>query len=119
MHTDKKMSDWKKLIDASEDSLWRGTVLRFPASYPFEDTVDFMLLDDFNSESGFSLVCTSGYKAGLFEGRLPNEAKAQGKVSAISVKWLIRNWNKWVFPVNDIKDIYFIKNYPEPEKINA
>ena len=113
------MSKWKKLIDAPEDELWRGTVLRFSASYPFEDIVDFMLINDSESDSEFSLVCTTGYKAGLIEAKLPNVARAPGKVQAISAKWLVQNWKEWVFLENEVKDIYFIENYPTPEKINA
>ena len=93
-----------KLIDYKEDNLWRGTILRFKGKYPFEEIVDFMLVDIPCVESGFALICISGYYAGATECYLPKEAKSVNAHS-ISRSWLVENWTKWGYsecPINDV-----------------
>ena len=34
-----------KLTEYQKSDLWHGTIFRFPAGYPFESSVDFMLMD--------------------------------------------------------------------------
>ena len=111
--------EWTKLTELKEENLWRGTVFRFPAFYPFEPVVDFMLFLDSKSESGFSLVCTTGYKAGHFEGSLPKEALSTGKVHAINKNWLLENWSKWIYPETPVSEVKVISNYPQEIGKNA
>jgi len=96
-----------KLIDYKEDNLWRGTILRFKGQYPFEEIVDFMLVDTPSVESSFALICISGYHAGSTECHLPKDAKSMNAHS-ISRKWLIENWNKWVYPDCSINDVFIL-----------
>lgn len=103
-----------KLCKASDENIWAGTIFRFPAHLPFEPIVDFMLYFDVHSESGFSLVCTSGGKAGNYEGWLPKTALASGNVKAVSRNWLIKNWQDWIYPHTSIDDILMLAHYPEP-----
>ena len=109
--------DWVRLVELEEDELWRGTVFRFPASYPFEDVVDFMLFADPASDSGFSILCATGSKAGLLEIRLPPEATPNEETQAVSARWLAENWQKWVCPESNPEDVFVIPNYPEPESV--
>ena len=110
---------WEKLVDIQEENLWRGTVFRFPAVYPFESVVDFLLFFDPHSESGFSLICSTGYKCGHHEGSLPVEARASGNVKAISRSWLIENWKKWVYPDTALSEILVSSGYPQEIGENA
>ncbi|MND72099.1 hypothetical protein D3C80_636420 [compost metagenome] len=48
-----------------------GTILRFPAKWPYEDTVDLMLISIPDDESEFGLVATTGQKAVRILVRLP------------------------------------------------
>ncbi len=104
---------WQKLETFEEENLWSGTVFRFPAKYPFESQVDFMLFMDSSSESGFSLICTTGQKAGNKEGWLPKEALSSGKTIAISRGWLVKNWQEWVYKETPVSEVLVVSNYPE------
>ena len=85
-----------KLTEYQKSDLWHGTIFRFPAGYPFESSVDFMLMDYPHSESGFALYCVSGYHARSLELVLPREAASPVNCS-ISSQWMAENWSKWVY----------------------
>lgn len=97
-----------KLIDYKEDDLWRGTIFRFKGQYPFEEIVDFMLADVPFAESGYAVICISGYYAGFLEVNLPKEAKS-ANAGSISRRWLIENWNKWVYPDCSVNDVLILE----------
>jgi hypothetical protein len=108
-----------KLIEVEGDEIWAGTVLRFPAQVPFEDMVDFMLFFDVHVESGFSLVCTTGSKAGNLEAQLPKAALASGNVRAIDRRWLIENWQEWIYPDTSVDQVQMLAHYPDPPSAKA
>ena len=87
-----------------------GTILRFPAAWPYEDVVDFMVVA---FPSGCGLVVTTGYKAGLIVVILPAEAMPQGCI-ALSAAWLARNWTTWVWPAGNAADVRLLPSYGEP-----
>ena len=97
-----------KLIDYKENDLWRGTILRFRGKYPFEEIVDFMLVDIPYVESGFAFICISGYYAGTLEFELPKEAR-NANARSISVNWLINNWNTWVYSECSIQEVFILE----------
>lgn len=97
-----------KLMDYKENKLWRGTIFRFKGSYPFEEIVDFMLVDIPCIESGFGLVCISGYYAGTLECYLPKEAKNENTHS-ISTNWIRDNWIKWIYPECSVYEVYILE----------
>jgi len=101
------MSEW---LDAIDRALPHGTVLRFPAAWPYEDMVDFMVV---NFPTGMGLVVTTGYKAGLIVVILPSEAMPAG-VLGISSRWLARNWTIWVWPDGDAAQVEVLAGYPPP-----
>lgn len=103
---------WKKLISSAEKELWRGTVFRFPAKYPYEDLVDFMIVEDLESECGLSLMVSTGYKSGIKVLSFPKEAKFNTENRSISRSWIIENWNNWIYQENKVEDVLWINEYP-------
>ncbi len=104
---------WRKLLNWPEEELWRGTVFRLLKSdWPHEAPVDLMLITSEESPSGFSLVVTTGYKAGARSWALPASAKAKGKVSAISRTWIIKNWERRIYAECPVAAVRIIANYP-------
>ncbi|MCG8688467.1 MAG: Imm45 family immunity protein, partial [Desulfobacterales bacterium] len=103
---------WKKLIDSTERELWRGTVFRFPAKYPYEDIVDYMIVEDPHSECKLSLMVSTGYKSGIKVLALPKEAKFNNENRSISRTWIVENWNKWIYQENKVEDVLWINEYP-------
>lgn len=98
-----------KLTDYKKKELYRGTVFRFKGKYPFEDIVDFMLIEYPDCNSGFAMVCISGYHAGALEVCLPENALCS-TCRAISTEWMIENWNKWVYTECSVDSVYLCGN---------
>lgn len=100
---------WKKLVGIKEESLFRGTLLKFPGKYPFEDEVVMMLCEyrGGGDELPFCLVTLTGHKAGINPVQaFPTECNNNNsKAIAFSTDWLISNWNKWVLPDGDVNDV--------------
>jgi hypothetical protein len=88
------MTNWKKLTEYEELQLERGALLRFPAGHPFEGSV-VMMICEAPDKSSLALMTITGYKAGInCYVAFPAEAGTTG----LSVKWLVNNWNLWVWP---------------------
>ena len=101
----------QKLIDYQEDAIYRGAVLRFPGTWPYEKIVDYMIID---MEGQLFTCVSSGYKCGAVYIGLPQEGYYSDKY-AINTKWLIENWNKWIYLDCAVEDVYILpKGYPEP-----
>ena len=47
---------WIRLSDFKEDEIRRGSLLRFPAQYPYESIVELMVYEANDSERGLGLV---------------------------------------------------------------
>jgi hypothetical protein len=104
---------WCNLVDWEEERLWRGTIFRLCVTeWPHEAQVDLMLIEAASSPSGFSLMVSTGYKAGLVLAELPKSANARGKVRAISRKWLMKNWSKKIYSVCPVEKVLLISNDP-------
>lgn len=96
-----------KLIDYKNKSISRGTVFRLPAVWPYEEWVDFMVIDLFDTHG---LVVSSGHKAGLILISLPIEsASTEGR--ALSTEWIITNWSKWIYPECNVEDVHILDEY--------
>ncbi|WP_239954912.1 Imm45 family immunity protein [Pantoea sp. Z09] len=96
-----------KLIDYKSKSIKRGTVFRLPAVWPYENWVDFMVIDLFETHG---LVVSSGHKAGLILISLPIEsASTEGR--ALSTEWVITNWEKWIYPECNVEDVHILDEY--------
>lgn len=97
------------LINCKQKFLCRGTIFRFKGKYPFtEPSVDFMICQVLgSSESSLALYCVTGYYAGCIEYVFPVEAMAENAI-AINTKWLIENWNKYVYDGFDVSEVKVI-----------
>ncbi|MFH7929991.1 Imm45 family immunity protein [Enterobacter roggenkampii] len=96
-----------KLIDYKNKSIKRGTVFRLPAVWPYEEWVDFMVIDLFETHG---LVVSSGHKAGLILISLPIEsASTEGR--ALSTEWVITNWAKWIYPDCHVENVHILNEY--------
>lgn len=105
----------QKLIDFQEKTLHIGTVFRLPGvSYPYEYIVDFMLID---LDGELQLCVSSGYKTGAVRQVLPKEAYAEQQY-AISTKWMIENWNKWIYLECKAEEVFILpQGYKIPSLI--
>lgn len=107
----------KKLLDYYGD-LRRGIVLRLSGAYPHEEYVDLILVELPDGNSSFGLLVTTSHKAGLVLAKLPQEAGLAG-ASCISRKWVVDNWNRWVYETCRADEVYLIENYPVPQPVKA
>ena len=104
----------KRLTDVSADALWGGTVFRTPASYPYEDVVDLMLVSETNASSGLSILLVSGHKGGRLLSDLPADSLVPGgETLAVSGKWAITHWNEWFFE-SDPSKVWVLEGYNAP-----
>ena len=87
-----------------------GSMLRVPAQAPFEAWVDFMLMDDWQSPSSFSLWICSGKQAGLPLIRIPQEATNR-KANAVHREWLVEHWQEWIHADSRPVDVYIRPPY--------
>jgi hypothetical protein len=100
----------EKLIDSLSSSIFRGNVLRVRGKYPYEEYVDFMVFETPSKDRPYGLIVTSGYKAGLILVYLPAESSsAEG--AGLDRKWIVNNWDKWIYPDCNISDVYLIDGY--------
>ncbi|AOE39650.1 MULTISPECIES: Imm45 family immunity protein [Pantoea] len=96
-----------KLVNYKNKSIKRGAVFRLPAVWPYEEWVDFMVIDLFETHG---LVVSSGHKAGLILISLPIEsASTEGR--ALSTEWVITNWAKWIYPECNVEDVHILDEY--------
>ncbi len=100
---------WAPLAQCKDESFFRGVVFRFPGKYPFENVVDFMLIEDHDAPTFYKLICSTGYHAGQTELALPLEARHPA--GGVSVSWFQKNWKKWVYSKCDVHQVNYIENY--------
>ncbi|MGJ8647181.1 MAG: Imm45 family immunity protein [Marinomonas colpomeniae] len=103
---------WIPIKIYDDESFGSGVVFRFSAKHPFEDIVDWMLIEDFDAESRYKLICATGYHAGKTELILPIEARHEK--GGISKNWVINNWNKWIYPDCSVDNVKCIESYIAP-----
>ncbi|AVA26073.1 Imm45 family immunity protein [Rhizobium sp. NXC24] len=90
---------WKRISECPDCLFYKGTVFRFPAAYPYEKIVEFMLVLS-DSQDGLKVVVRSGYKAGHIVANLPSNAMAPNKI-ALYGSWIVENWQTWFYPEGD------------------
>lgn len=103
----------QRLVDCKVPALPRGTVFRLNGSYPYEASVDFMLVFDQSWDSPLAIMVATGHSAGHIVVYLPVECLSAGTVM-LSTEWLLANWSKWVYPECPIEDVYYLEHYPVP-----
>ena len=100
---------WVKLTDLREESLFRGTLLKFSAKYPFESTVVWMICEQrMESEKWpHALITITGLKAGINPLQLlPLESSINPNSAAVSRAWLVENWAHWCYPDCHVGDVW-------------
>lgn len=100
------MPSWTKLMDLKQKTFSRGTLIKFPAKYPFEEEVVMMIAES-PDKQGLCLITITGYKAGINCYQQFPKLNSHIEVSAI---WLIENWHKWVWPTGNINDVFIRHN---------
>ena len=110
---------WQDFRGLQRPVVTRGTLFRFPAKWPYEDVVEFMLILTPWADSNYGFVVSSGYKSGHLGSMLPYEAninvyKPGSNWDAISTEWLQKNWRKWVYDVPTSKVKVSIGHPPKP-----
>lgn len=91
------MSVMLSRVDAPEDALQIGDILRLPENCdlgPGSLPVDLLVFDPNDDECGLGLVTLSGYKAGLVYALLPLDSLVPG-ARLIDPGWLSANWDRW------------------------
>ncbi|MEN5018917.1 Imm45 family immunity protein [Erwinia sp. Eh17-17] len=101
------MMEYIKLVNYPGKSIRRGRIFRLPAVWPYENIVDFMVIDMAHTHG---LVVSSGFKAGSMLIELPLES-ASTEGHALSTEWIINNWAKWIYPECAVEDVYIIDQY--------
>lgn len=93
---------WIKLLDSDIDYIQRGALLKFHASYPFEEEVIMMVCEGYGNAFQKGLMTISGFKAGINAYVFfPENATTDG----LSRRWLAENWTKWVWPDGDVETV--------------
>ncbi|MGK9262601.1 hypothetical protein KXS15_16790 [Sinorhizobium meliloti] len=100
----------QKLVDLEEPQIWRGAIFRVKGSHPYEEVVDFMVVETTDAERPLGIMVATGYSAGHTIVHLPPEAIVL-RTKSISTAWLKANWSKWVYPDCPIDQVLFMKNY--------
>lgn len=97
------MMSWQLLIESRLEVLDRGSVLKFPAGYPFENEVVLMVCEEPESAGlGRALMAITGYKAGInCHVIFPRELM----ISGLKRNWLVQNWINWVYPEGDVRKV--------------
>ncbi|WP_445656978.1 Imm45 family immunity protein [Achromobacter sp. NCFB-sbj8-Ac1-l] len=109
------MNKFVKLMDAPGDGLWHGNILRLKAKWPYENVVDFMVFDTLDAERPSGLIVTSGHKAGLILVHFPVIC-CNDNGRGVRKKWLIDNWDLWVYPDCSVDKVMFSTGYVVGEK---
>lgn len=89
-------TEFVPLTSYPEDAIYRGAVLRFPAKFPYEKTVEFLVFENLDKTPRYGLMVISGYKAGLTANILPEDSCSKDGMG-IDTQWLIANWTYWVY----------------------
>ena len=104
---------WLQLSKQNHLNLSRGSLIRFKASYPFEDEVIMMICEAPDCHSNLGLMTITGYKAGINCYVIFPES-ARDDDATISSQWLLQNWRKWVWPDGNPDDVWVL-----PDGLNA
>ncbi len=101
-----------RLLELDIEKLGRGWVFRCKGKYPYEEVVDFLLRENLDSPSEFTVMVMSGFKAGCDLVHLPIEAGSLSK--GLSKKWLIENWANWVYPDCPVEEVEVFRLVENP-----
>lgn len=105
---------WLRLSENKTIMLSRGALIRFTASYPFENEVVMMVCDARHDSKRLGLITISGYKAGFnCYVAFPDEGQVLENHELCS-NFLYENWQYWVWPEGSPGDVWIL-----PEGLSA
>ncbi|PST25532.1 hypothetical protein C7U60_06535 [Mesorhizobium plurifarium] len=104
------MKSMEKLVDLEAPQIWRGAIFRVKGSHPYEELIDFMLVETTEAARPLGIMVATGHSAGHTFLHLPPEALAS-RDKAISTAWLKANWMQWVYPECPVEEVLFIERY--------
>jgi hypothetical protein len=103
-----RTTGWLRLAENKTIMLSRGALLRFPASYPFEDEVVMMVCDAPHDPKTLGLITISGYKAGInCYVAFPDDFHAFD-THQLRGNCLYDNWQNWVWPEGSPDDAWIL-----------
>ncbi|WP_434561089.1 Imm45 family immunity protein [Pseudomonas sp. Z4-20] len=105
-----------KLVDSLSPAISRGQIFRLPARWPYEEIVDFMVLDIPDEQYGHSIAVASGNKSGLLVVCLPVDS-CLPQTHGLSREWLVKNWAKWVYPDCPVENVYLFDRAEVPSDL--
>ena len=56
-----------------DELLYRGSIIRFKFSFEIEQEEEYMIVENYEQQFPFQLICISGYKAGTIGGYVKQE----------------------------------------------
>jgi hypothetical protein len=89
---DEVKASWEPLCTTEEQCLARGAVLRYPLDGGLQD---LMIVEHHDGQSGWALMKSTGYKAGILLVVLPSGSH-HSQQPGISTAWLVQHWSEWV-----------------------
>jgi len=89
--------NWLKMDEHKEVHLFRGSLIRFSASYPFEDEVVMIMCDSANGGLRLGLIPISGKEAG-YNGFTMFPEQALNDDGSITAGMIYENWATWISP---------------------
>ncbi|MDG6894346.1 Imm45 family immunity protein [Volucribacter amazonae] len=102
----KNKSDYKKLSNYKKSHISYGSIIRFSASYPYEQNIEVILSEFDKKEKELCFLILSGRRAGLILVIPPEDSLVYHEgILGISIKWLSYNWNYWVYQDCDFHKI--------------
>jgi len=105
--------NWIKLSEHRDASISRGALLRFAASYPFEDEVVMMVCESPLGSFRLGLITISGYKAG-FNCYTNFPEGVRNDDGSITAGMIYDNWRDWIWPEWSPDDAWIL-----PEGLSA
>ena len=104
---------WLNLSKNKAAAISRGCLIKFAASYPFENEVIMMVCEAPHTRLSLGLMTISGYKAGI-NCYVVFPDSARNEDATISAQWLYDNWQHWVWPEGNPDDVWIL-----PEGLSA
>lgn len=82
-------------------------MLKFGAKHPFEENVALMVCENRGGDRPYGLITITGHKAGINPYvAFPLDCRVDETSIGLSTKWLIANWENWVWPDGHVADVF-------------
>lgn len=95
---------WMNLLEYKEKYISKGCILKIQNFTELEACTELIIFDPMLDDCSLGLVTISGRKAGTVFVNFPLEAYYKD-TRLLNTKWLIKNFNFWIAPENDISKV--------------